>query len=73
MIRQKILILLTAAVLFAVPAKAGEVDALANKLAEKRVIAYGEAARIISESDEKTRTLNALPAVEGTASEPECA
>lgn len=56
--KKKIMLALVLA-LAAAHVHAGEVAALANKLAEKGVITYGEAAQIITESEEETRALTA--------------
>ena len=55
---KKILFVLAIA-LAAVNINAGELDALANKLAEKGIITYGEAAQLITESQEETRAITA--------------
>jgi len=56
---KKTMMLFLAAALLSGAARAGEIDILVNKLAEKGIITYTEAARIISQSDERIRTLNA--------------
>ncbi|MDR2192213.1 MAG: putative porin [Endomicrobium sp.] len=56
---QRAAAVLAAVVFFSGSVFAGEVDKLAQKLAEKGVISYGEAQQIITETAEETRQLTA--------------